>query len=234
MNTNKKKILAIVPSRSQGNGREKNVDRFIDAWNEKTEGLSDIVIALDPDDEHYYTRRKEAIYFVNSTRQRMIPTLNKCATSDFAKEYEMLAFFGDDHLIQTNWETEMYKANKDCGGYGIFYGNDLLQGEKLPTAVCLDNRIVTSLGYFAPPMLTHLFADNFWIDLGKELGTLRYFPNIIFEHIHPHIQKTEMDSMYLESNSFFQEDQNLYEEFCSNGEFQKAVKMIEVDRLQQV
>ena len=35
MNINKKKILVIVPSRSQGNEREKNVDRFIDAWKEE-------------------------------------------------------------------------------------------------------------------------------------------------------------------------------------------------------
>jgi hypothetical protein len=106
----------------------------------------------------------------------------------------------------------------------------LLQGEKLPTAVCLDNRIVTSLGYFAPPMLTHLFADNFWIDLGKELGTLRYFPNIIFEHLHPHISKSEMDSMYEESNAFFSADQKLYEEYCSNGQFQLAVKIVEQEK----
>ena len=229
MNVNDKKILVIVPSRSQGNGREKNIDRFIDAWKQHTEGLSDIVIALDPDDEHHYTRRKEAIYFVNKTRERMIPTLNKCANL-FAKEYEMIAFFGDDHLIQNNWESEMYKANNECGGYGVFYGNDLFQGELLPTAVCLDSRIVKSLGYFAPPILTHLFADNFWMDLGKELGTLRYFPNIIFEHIHPHISKTDLDSMYVESNSFYQEDQKLYEEFCGNGEFQRAVKILQENK----
>lgn len=229
MNTNRKKILVIVPSRSQGNGREKNIDRFIDAWKEHSEGMSDIVIALDPDDEHYYPRRKEAIYFVNKIRERMIPTLNKCANV-FAKDYEMVAFFGDDHLIKTKWESEFYETNKKIGGFGVFYGNDLLQGERLATAVCMDSKIVTSLGYFAPPMLTHLFADNFWMDLGKELNTLQYFPNIIFEHLHPHISKTGMDSMYEESNSFFNADQKLYEEYCSNGQFQVAVKIVEQEK----
>jgi hypothetical protein len=226
MNINNKKILVIVPSRSQGNEREKNVDRFIDAWKEHSEGLSDIVIALDPDDEHYYTRRKEAIYFVNKTRERMIPTLNKCANV-FAKEYEMIAFFGDDHLIRSNWESKMYQANKECGGYGVFYGDDLLQRSALATAVCLDARIVQLLGYFAPPLLTHLFADNFWMDLGRELGTLKYFPNIIFEHLHPHLQKTRLDEMYVESNSFFQEDQIKYEQYISNGDFAQAIQIIQ-------
>lgn len=225
MNLNKRKILVIVPSRSQGNEREKNVDRFIDAWKEHSEGLSDIAIALDPDDEHYYKRRKEAIYFVNGTRERMIPTLNKCANA-FAKEYEMIAFFGDDHLIRTNWESAMYKANQECGGYGIFYGDDLLQRSALATAVCLDSRIVRTLGYIAPPMLTHLFADNFWMDLGAELGTLKYFPDVIFEHIHPHLEKTRLDDMYVESNSFYLEDERKYEQYKKSGEFAQAVQMI--------
>jgi hypothetical protein len=230
---NKKKILVIVPSRSQGNEREKNVDRFIDAWKQHSEGLSDIAIALDPDDEHYYTRRKEAIYFVNSSRERMIPTLNKCANA-FAKEYEMIAFFGDDHLIRTNWESEMYQANQDCGGYGIFYGDDLLQRSALATAVCLDARIVQTLGYIAPPMLTHLFADNFWMDLGAELGTLRYFPDVIFEHLHPHLEKTRLDEMYVESNSFFAEDEKKYTDYKSNGEFEKAVEMVKRNKSQNI
>jgi hypothetical protein len=230
---NKKKILVIVPSRSQGNEREKNVDRFIDAWKEHSEGLSDIVIALDPDDEHYYTRRKEAMYFINGVRERMIPTLNKCANT-FANEYEMIAFFGDDHLIRNNWESEMYQANQDCGGYGIFYGDDLLQKSALATAVCLDARIVQVLRYFAPPMLTHLFADNFWMDLGRELGTLKYFPDIIFEHLHPHLEKTRLDEMYVESNSFYAEDEKKYGQYISSGEFAQAVKIVQEHKAKNI
>jgi hypothetical protein len=121
----------------------------------------------------------------------------------------------------------MYQANKECGGYGVFYGDDLLQRSALATAVCLDARIVQLLGYFAPPLLTHLFADNFWMDLGRELGTLKYFPNIIFEHLHPHLQKTRLDEMYVESNSFFQEDQIKYEQYISNGDFAQAIQIIQ-------
>ena len=79
-------------------------------------------------------------------------------------------------------------------------------------------------------MLTHLFADNFWMDLGKELDTLRYFPNIVFEHIHPHIGKTQEDSMYLESNSFFEADQRKYEQYISSGEFFKAVELLQKNK----
>lgn len=222
---NKKPILIVLPSRSQGTGRENNVNRFIEAWEKHTEGLSDLCIALDPDDFQYYERNAKCLYFINSQRERMIPTLNACAKG-FVDSYEMIAFFGDDHLIQTNWESEFYNKNKEIGGYGIFYGNDLLQGERLATAVCMDSRIVKTLGFFAPTMLTHLFADNFWMDLGRATNKLYYFGSIIFEHLHPHVGKTDSDVMYVESNSFFDADQKLYEKYQESGEFQADVEKI--------
>lgn len=221
----KKPILIVVPSRSQGTGREKNVERFIEAWKTHTEGLSNLCIALDPDDFQYYERDKSCLYFINNVRQRMIPTLNACVNS-FADSYEMIAFFGDDHLIKTNWESEFYNKNKEIGGFGIFYGNDLLQGERLATAVCLDARIVQTLGFIAPTMLTHLFADNFWMDLGRATNKLHYFDSVIFEHLHPHIGKTDSDVMYVESNSFFDADQKLYEQYQANGVFESDVERI--------
>ena len=39
-----------------------------------------------------------------------------------------------------------------------------------------------------------------------------------------------MDSMYEESNAFFSADQKLYEEYCSNGQFQLAVKIVEQEK----
>jgi hypothetical protein len=65
----------------------------------------------------------------------------------------------------------------------------------------LDAEIVRRLGFFSPPPMKHLFLDNFWRDTGKALETLRYSPEIIIEHMHPYIGKTEMDAGYAEVNS---------------------------------
>ena len=57
----KKKILIIVPSRSGNSKRYPNVDRFIENWKINTQGLSNLCIALDDDDEHKYPKRDGVI-----------------------------------------------------------------------------------------------------------------------------------------------------------------------------
>jgi hypothetical protein len=61
-------------------------------------------------------------------------------------------------------------------GVGIAYGNDLLQSEKLPTAVCMTSNIIDALDYIVPPQLQHMYADNFWKDLGICTKIIKYFP----------------------------------------------------------
>jgi hypothetical protein len=224
-----KKILIIVPSRSVGNGRELNVKRFIDNWKTHTEGLSDLCIALDDDDEHFYPKESGVIYEINP-RLRMIPTLNLVA-SKFCNQYEMIAFFGDDHIIKSKWESKFLNQNNFLDGWAICYGNDLLQGAKLPTAVCLSSNYIKTLGFMCPNFLIHLFADNFWLDLGNSLETLFYYNDIIFEHIHPEAGKTNSDPNYIESNSHFSVDQKRYEEYISSGSFNADIEKIKKQRI---
>jgi hypothetical protein len=109
---------------------------------------------------------------------------------------------------------KLAEAIKDIK-HGIAYGNDLLQGENLPTAVMQDSSITRTLGYFSPPKQRHLFLDNFWKDLGTELGTLRYVPEVILEHLHPFAGKSEWDERYVEVNDkqMYIYDQMMYQEY---------------------
>jgi hypothetical protein len=83
----------------------------------------------------------------------------------------------------------------------IAYGNDLLQGELLSTSAVVDSRIIRTLGYMTPPVLFHYYADNFWFELGKELGTLTYFPDVIIEHMHHANNKSKYDDLYHETGT---------------------------------
>jgi hypothetical protein len=222
----KNKILIIVPSRSAGNGRERNVDRFIQGWKNNTEGLSDLIIALDDDDDHFYPRHEGVLYDINP-RIRMIPTLNLVANK-YKNDYEMIAFLGDDHFIRTNWESKFLKKHNETNGYAVCYGNDLFKGQYLPTAICLSSNIIESLGYMVPENLIHMYADNFWMDLGNSLQTLFYFDNVIFEHIHPDIGKTDRDNMYLESVEWMDPDRIEYEKYKYSGRFN-----LDIDKLNQ-
>jgi hypothetical protein len=210
----KKEILIIVPSRSGNSVRYPNVDRFIENWKLNSEGQSDLCIALDDDDDHKYPRRDDVIYEVNP-RIRMIPTLNQIATK-YKDQYKYIAFFGDDHVIQTQWETKFIEYFTENNGIGIAYGNDLLQGAKLPTAVCLTSNIVDKLGYMVPTNLIHMYADNFWLDLGHSLNIIKYFDEVIFEHIHPDNGKAVRDSQYADAASVAPYDQQQYQIYVNS------------------
>ncbi len=225
----KNKILVIVPSRSSGNGREKNVERFIEGWKSNTEGHSDLMIALDDDDQHYYPRVEGVLYDINP-RVRMIPTLNLVANK-YINDYEMIAFLGDDHFIRTPWESKFLEKHEQSNGFALCYGNDLFKGQWLPTAICLSSKIVETLGYMVPEGLIHMYADNFWMDLGNSLKTLYYFNDVIFEHVHPDIGKTQRDNMYLESVEWMDPDRIKYEEYKSSGNFNKDVEKLNQVRL---
>ena len=213
----KKEILIIVPSRSVNSVRYTNVDRFIENWKLFSNGNSDLCIALDDDDEHKYPRRDGILYEVNP-RIRMIPTLNQIAIK-YSNQYKYIAFFGDDHVIRTQWELKFIEFFIKNNGVGIAYGNDLLQGQRLPTAVCLTSNIISSLGYMVPKNLIHMYADNFWLDLGESLNIIKYFDDVIFEHIHPDNGKAVRDSQYIDAASVAHYDQMQYYAYIQSEQY---------------
>jgi hypothetical protein len=219
-----KEILIIVPSRSNGNKRENNVDRFIENWLQYTEGYSDLLVSLDEDDEHYYPRRDGVMYTVEPN-VRLVPKLNR-ESFKYKDQYKAIAFFGDDHLIKSPWESKFLEFFSQNNGVGIAYGNDLLQFDKLPTAVCLTSNIINTLGYMVYPKLYHMYADNFWKDLGTATNTLKYFPEVIFEHLHPDIGKASRDNQYNYAAQVVGSDQSVYHNYLYSSEFQDDVNKI--------
>ena len=190
MNSN----LVILPTRS----RPDSAERCINALKEHSV-LSDFVIAIDDDQADLYPRLDGVTYEVNP-RLRMNGTLNLVANK-YADKYETIFFLGDDHLVQTpNWDEYLSKAIAHKG-YGLAYGNDLLQRHQLATAVMMSTNIIRAVGYMAPPKLVHLYMDNYWMILGQRLGTLWYFDNVIVEHLHPVAGKVAWDEQYREANS---------------------------------
>ena len=190
MNTN----LVILPTRS----RPDSAERCINALKEHST-ISDFVIAIDDDQSDLYPRLEGVTYEVNP-RLRMNGTLNLVANK-YTDKYETIFFLGDDHLVQTPaWDQYLSGAIAQKG-YGLAYGNDLLQGVGLATAVMMSTNIIKPVGYMAPPKLVHLFMDNYWMTLGKRLGTLWYFEKVIIEHLHPVAGKVAWDDQYREANS---------------------------------
>jgi hypothetical protein len=109
-----------------------------------------------------------------------------------------VGFMGDDHRVRTRgWDAALAEA---AGWWGVAYGDDLLQGEELPTAVLMAADIVRITGHMAPGVLRHLYVDDYWKALGQQLGALAYVPGVVIEHLHPSAGKAELDDSYLETN----------------------------------
>jgi hypothetical protein len=118
---------------------------------------------------------------------------------------ELIGFMGDDHFPRTDrWDKTLADACR--GQVSIAYGNDLMQGPNLPTAVFMTGAIIRTLGWMVPPEMEHLYLDDAWKSLGQMSGTLRYFGNVIIEHMHPAARKAAMDEGYNRVNQQSQYD----------------------------
>lgn len=197
-------LCVIVPTR----GRPANAVRLVDAW-DATNAKAHLLLALDDDDpmlDEYLAalapfENEEHPYLgvVVGERLRLGPTLNFHAIA-MAQTWETIGFMGDDHLPTTPlWDREIVKAIRGMNG-GLVYGNDLLQGEFLPTAVFISATIVRALGYFCPPDQTHLYLDDAWKAWGERSGRLCYLEDVVIEHLHPLAGKAEHDAGYEEVN----------------------------------
>lgn len=219
-------ILMIVPTR----GRPHNAKELIESWEDTSRvGQSDLLLAIDEDDpklaEYQALRRPWGVRLTVGPRLRLGGTLNRAATWE-APYYTALGFMGDDHRFRTpEWDLTFNNKLIKLGDFGIVYGNDLLQGAALPTAVVLSSDIVEILGYMAPPGLIHFYLDNFWKDLGSALGTLEYFPEVIIEHMHPGAGKAPSDAGYQEVNTFDTADHASYTEYLA-AQFNEDVRRL--------
>lgn len=217
-------MLVIVPSR----GRPENIERLLYAWRE-TGAVADLLVATDLDDPTVcdypivppkpFGERPTFWYAVESEeRAGLVGTLNRVATRE-ARFYDYLGFMGDDHLPKTDsWDSHIVDTLEDLGT-GIVYGNDLLQGERLPTAVFLTSDIVRALGYMAIPACRHMYVDNGWRLWGESIDRLRYLPDVVIEHLHYTTGKSSQDASYLDTNSneSYSRDREAYHGYLRNG-----------------
>lgn len=201
-------MLVIVPSR----GRPQNIRRLLDAW-EDTNAMATLVVAVDDDDpqlDNYIDAMKHApndeqFQLHIGRRLRLAGTLNHVANERVNREgalgSDIIGFMGDDHVPRTfKWDLEI-EVTFSARGIGVVYGNDLIQGPNLPTAVFMSAAIIRALGYMVPSGLTHMYLDNTWKVWGEGMGRLTYLHHTIIEHMHPIAGKAEWDDRYVEVNA---------------------------------
>lgn len=132
---------------------------------------------------------------------------------------DVVGFIGDDHRFRTKgWDRVIGSIMQSTGG-GFVYGNDLFQGEALPTAIFISSPIITALGWFGPPACKHLYLDNTWKLLGDRADCLYYLPDIVIEHMHPAAGKGEWDANHVRVNAseMYDHDRVAFEAWLADG-----------------
>lgn len=190
-------IAIMVPSR----GRPGNIRRLQENMFENCRVDTALHVYVDDNDPKLDEYRELiGINLVVDTPSRIGPILNKHAVG-LADNYFIVGFMGDDHVPRTpGWDQRFLEKLQEVNT-GVAYGNDLLQGEALATAVCMTSDIVKTLGYFSLPGAQHLFLDNFWMAVGRGINRLFYFDDVVIEHVHPAKNKAEWDEVYTNANS---------------------------------
>ena len=189
-------LVILTPTRN----RPHNIAELMQSLKDtKTE--ADFIAIVDDDDPQMdaYLQLGCDVLMVEKQGKGMAKPLN-FAAHQFADKYRHFAFLGDDHRPRTeNWDVKLVQALDEIGT-GIAYGDDLIQGEGLPTAVAMSGDIVRALGGMTPPDMIHLYLDNFWLQLGNDTNK-KYLPDVIIEHLHPIAGKAQWDEGYRQVNA---------------------------------
>jgi hypothetical protein len=204
-------LTVLVPTR----GRPHNAARLQQAFAATCRADTRLIFGVDVDDPDLPVYREVGVVqVVDPAGPGMVGALNQMAATH-ADQALNLGFLGDDHCPRTEgWDAVLCEEMKENLG-GIAYGNDLVHGPNLPTAVILDARIPLTLGYMAPPTLRHLYVDNVWRDWGVRLKKIAYRYDVVIEHIHPLVGKADNDARYdaVNSGEMFDHDRDAYQAY---------------------
>lgn len=228
-------LVVIVPSRE----RPAAAAPLIEAFRATCTGNTRLVLALDESDptrQGYVDaafRSGESVSVIVTPSKTMVEALNNAAgvvTGQIGDRADgsfdtvaafAVGFMGDDHCPRTvGWDTAYLEALHELGT-GLVYGNDLIQGERIPTQVAMTADIIRELGHMAPAVLTHLYVDNYWKSLGTSADCIRYLPDVIVEHRHPSVGKAEWDAGYVRVNEsrMYARDEAAFRQYDLDGRF---------------
>lgn len=164
----------IVPSR----GRPDAAERVRASFLRTAEGRTSLVFALDEDDDSF---PYPPIKFISKSTST-VSALNNAAKK-YASEAKYVGFIGDDcRFITKGWDVQMMQVCEEMGG-GVVYANDLMDPGALPTSMIMSSDIVRALGFMAPPQLKFLAFDNYWLQLGRAIGKIKYLDQVVIQHI---------------------------------------------------
>ena len=184
-------IAILIPTRE----RPADLRLFLESWVKTTTGFSSVFIGIDKDDPTDYSFINDVVpenlsHCVNIQkydRKPFLHLLNEMAQFCMVKDFKYVGFMEDDCCFESSWEQEFIsqlEILQSSHGYGIVWGNDKINENRLVGLPFMTRNIIDVLGYMSPPEIECLWADYFWKLIGEKMNCLHYFPEITIEHRH--------------------------------------------------
>ncbi len=194
------KISLLLPTR----GRLALVDRLFQSLVEQTEDLDalEIILYVDEDDTASHTIRHDKLKLIKIIGPRT--TMGACNTAclKLAKG-EIVVLMNDDMVARSRgWDRKLYELHNSVeDGIYLAHANDLYMRAKLSIIPILSKKTCDLLQEPYPEQYPGGFIDYHLFDIFKRLaqkGHSRVFfqEDVIFEHLHHRMGKSEFDETY--------------------------------------
>lgn len=209
-------LTVYVPTK----GRPDNALRLQEQFY-KTIRLNSRIVFINSDNDQKrdrYTGLNESIT-VSPGKPGFVDPLNLGYLQDRREVYSFaVGFMGDDHMPRTDGWDEIFINRLIKLESGFVYGRDGLQDAAIPTYIVMTSDIPLTLNFMTLPSLMHLYADNFWLDLGRAINRIEYLPEVYIEHMHPAVGKSISDAGYTFSGDFAldQRDKAVYNQYVKH------------------
>jgi len=196
--------MFLLPSR----GRPDKLKRFIDAWH-ATGATAIVVLLLDDDDVPKYAAIEMPKSWITITAPR-IPIAHRLQWAfDYTPGERYYGFLADDLLPRTEgWDQKLIEA---AGDDGVAFGKDSIYNGSFASHPVVAGELVRRVGWLSLVGLQHLYVDAVWTEIGRQLGTLRYLPDVVVEHLHFSNQKAELDKTYNDHFKYSDGDKRVFE-----------------------
>lgn len=176
--------MMFLPTR----GRPDQLERF---FRESKPQIKGLVIA-DDDDWMHYTKIElppKWDWFIGPNL-RYVKKMNQ--VYDRYPSEPFYAWVGDDFVCPTpNWDLEL--KQEALAGH-VAFGDDTINGPKNACAPFLPGWLVRAAGWITCPAFTHLYVDQIWWEIGRDLGISKYRPDVTTKAYHWSVGNQEFDA----------------------------------------